>query len=868
MDDQLQRAGKRGNGKAPVGDTTTGEQQWRALSDWQRVILESANHAIIATAIDGTILSFNAAAERLLGYAADEVIGRHTPALIHDADEIVARSASLSLELDETIAPGFEVFIAKARRGEPEEREWTYRHKDGSRVPVLLSISAMTDDHGNVVGFLGVAVDLTLRKELERSTATAQAHQFSAGIISVIAEGILCLSPEPPYRIRFANAYAARLLGISESALKDQPLDDALIIRTETIKDPNGLLQTLKPLDATAFEAEVSSPARADGFPATLTIARTAMDMDEMLVLTIQDISHRRQIEQTLRLSSKVFEVCSEAIMITDVTGRIINVNPAFCWLTGYRPDEVIGQNPRLLKSGIHDAAFYQTLWKAVLEDGQWSGEVWDKRKDGSIYPKWVTIDAVRENGAITHFVALAHDISLHKEQETRIRHLAEHDALTGLPNRRILTQRATQLIESQRQGEQQFAVVLIDLDRFKNINDTLGHLVGDQILVEVSRRLVQGIRATDTVVRLGGDEFVALLTDIDDPKTVSSIVSNIHRKLGEPIRLEGRALYAPPSIGIACYPGDGADIETLLRNADAAMYQTKAHGRNGWTFYTAEMNQKIAQRMALEEALREALDAESLQLHFQPLLQADTHDIVSWEALLRWQHPLLGDVSPERIIPVAEETGLIHQLGNWVIRTACRQVRQWESDGLGRFRVSVNVSPSQLENAGLVDVVIDAIKANAIAPDQLELEITESVLMSHSPVARQTLETLRDHGVILTLDDFGTGYSSLTYLKTLSVDRVKIDRSFITNILHDKSDASIVQAIVTLANNLSLGVVAEGVETEEQHAFLEESGCMELQGFLLGRPMPAEKIPLFMSLLATTRKTGSKHLHQEKATS
>jgi diguanylate cyclase (GGDEF)-like protein/PAS domain S-box-containing protein len=828
-------------------------QQLHALLEWQRAILESANHAIIATDINGLIIDFNPAAQQMLGYSANEVVNRHTPALIHDLQEIITRAGVLSEELGFQVEPGFEVFVAKARIGQREEQEWTYIRKDGGRVPVLLSISALKDSDQNIIGFLGVAVDLTTRKELESSTALAHARELSAGIISTIAEGILCLSPEAPYRILFANPFVAGLLNIPADIIKDQALDEVLHICAESIRNASGVLEKLKPLDATAFEAEVSSPARLAAFPASLTLARTAGDVGEMLVMTIQDITERRQIEQTLRLSGKVFEVSSEAILITDNKGVIISVNPAFTLLSGYRPDEVIGRSPNLLKSGKHDAQFYQSLWQTLLADGQWRGEVWDKRKDGSIYPKWLSIDTVREGEQITHFVAVSHDITASKEHETRIKHLAEHDALTGLPNRRILIERSTQLIASERRSDQSFAVVLIDLDRFKNINDTLGHLVGDQTLIEVARRLTQSVRASDTVVRLGGDEFVVLLTDLADHSVLNEIISKIHRRLGEAIHIDGRSLYAPPSMGIACYPGDGNDTDTLLRNADAAMYQTKAHGRNGWTYYTTEMNTQIAQRMILEEALREALNQGMLELYFQPLMQAATNAIVSWEALLRWEHPVLGQVSPERIIPVAEDTGLIHQLGNWVIQTACRQARSWQDEGIGKFRISVNVSPSQLDNSALEDVVIQAIASNRLAPEQLELEITESILMTHSPIAMKTLDALRRHGVLLTLDDFGTGYSSLTYLKTLCVDRVKIDRSFISNILHDKIDASIVQAVVNLANSLALGVVAEGVETQEQHSFLEENGCKEMQGFLMGHPMPPAIIPTYIAALKST---------------
>lgn len=684
------------------------------------------------------------------------------------------------------------------------------------------------------------------KPRLEESARTADL--LPTQIIRSVAEGILCLSPENPYTVLYANPFAAGLLGCSETALIGCPLEEAMQIRTVSIHGPDGRLECLKPLDATAFEAEVTTKSRPRGFFAAITIARAGDQNNGMLVLTLQDTTLRRQTEQSLRLSSKVFEVSSESIMMTDANGIIVSVNPAFTWLTGYRPDEVIGKNPSLLKSGKHDNAFYSAMWQALKTTGQWQGEVWDKRKDGSIYPKWVNIDAVRENNEITHYVSIAHDISKHKQHEARIQHMAEHDHLTGLPNRRVLSQRAAEIIDSQRQTDAAFALLLIDLDRFKHINDTLGHQAGDKVLVETARRLIDSVRHADLVVRLGGDEFVALLTNIENPVNISEIATHVVDTLGQPIFVEERSLHAPPSIGIARYPEDGEEIDTLLRNADAAMYRSKARGGNCWTFYTREINEQLSERLSIEESLRTALVQGGLQLHFQPLFDVESKRIASWEALLRWNHPTLGAISPDKIIPIAEETGLIHELGRWVIHTVCAQLQAWEAAGQTGFRISVNVSPSQLDIPGFSDIVLSALNEYGVKPDQLEIEITEGVLVSHSRPAMDSLEALRAQGILITLDDFGTGYSSLSYLKSLSIDRIKIDRSFVSNVLHNKHDASIVEAVVMLAKMLNLGLVAEGVETAEQAHFLRERGCPEIQGFLLGRPMPAHDVTAFLS--------------------
>lgn len=557
--------------------------------------------------------------------------------------------------------------------------------------------------------------------------------------------------------------------------------------------------------------------------------------------------SSQTQGDLSACLSRLALEHCSQSVMITDAQGFILEVNTAFCRTTGYSPNEVKGQTPRILKSGRHDDVFYSNLWYALRNAGRWSGEIWDKRKDGSLFLKWVTIDALYEDGKISHYVAISHDITHSKEHENLIRYQAEHDSLTGLPNRRLLQQHGQQLIHSNRDQDHAFAVLLIDLDRFKNINDALGHQAGDEVLMTTAKKLSESVRTTDTVARLGGDEFVVLLTQQCKPQIISEIVTTLHRKLSEPMTIRGRTVQAPPSIGIALHPQDGENMETLLHHADVAMYRTKAHGRSGWTFYTPAIQTQVTERLALEEALLHALEAEALDVHYQPLIETHTGQILSWEALLRWNHPTLGSISPERIIPIAEETGLIHRLGCWVIDTACRQLRQWNSRGQGPYRISVNVSPSQLEHPGLKDHILSAISHHGIEPRQLEIEITENVLISDSEQATSTLQALRQAGLLVTLDDFGTGYSSLNYLRTLSVDRVKIDRSFVAQIAERKEDAAIVQAVITLAKSLSLGVVAEGVERHEQQTLLASCGCNELQGFLLGKPMPTTLIPSFL---------------------
>ena len=686
--------------------------------------------------------------------------------------------------------------------------------------------------------------------------------ELARALIRAIAEGVIGFEADAPFRVRFANPEAERLLGVTEAEAIGRPLAALIELRPEADACCRSIDDWPRCPAGGEAEATLRTAARPGGFPAALTFSPVAEDGEHLAVLTLRDIALRRQTEEKLRLSDKVFEYSAEAIVITDAAGRILAVNPAFTWLTGYRPDEAIGETPRILKSGRHDDAFYAAMWQGLLDGGHWEGELWDRRKDGSHYPKWLTINAVRDDDAITHYVALFSDISERKANEERIRFLAEHDHLTGLPNRRMLEARAHRVIASKRRHDGRLALMVIDLDRFKNVNDSCGHPVGDRLLIEVAHRLAACVRDTDTVVRLGGDEFVVLLEDVDDAGAVAVVAGKIRSALNEAIVVEDKTLHTPPSIGIAMYPDDGEDIATLLKHADTALYQVKAAGRNAWLFYTGEMNTAVLERLKMESELRRAIDAKAFRLHFQPQFDLATRRIVAWEALLRWQHEEWGWVPPEKFIPVAEETGLIVALGAWVLRRACHEARRWLDLGLGRFRVSVNLSPRQFDEPGLADTVAAAVTAAGIEPGQLELEITENLLMRRGLPLLATIQRLKAIGVYLTLDDFGTGYSSLAYLKSFAIDRLKIDRSFVQDIEDNPENAAIVGAVISLAQALKLDVVAEGVETGGQNDFLVAHGCRETQGFLLGRPMPADAVAGFLATLAKDSARAERRLN------
>ncbi|MBN8443780.1 MAG: EAL domain-containing protein [Dechloromonas sp.] len=549
--------------------------------------------------------------------------------------------------------------------------------------------------------------------------------------------------------------------------------------------------------------------------------------------------------QRNLYLAEKVIESSLEGILVTDADARIISVNPAFTRLTGYSAEEVIGRNPRVLGSGRQSRAFYTRMWESINADGHWQGEVWNRRKNGEIFPELLTINAIRDHqGRLTNYAALFSDISEVKENQQRIRDLAYYDPLTGLPNRRLLDDRLQVELAHASRHQRKVAVIFVDLDRFKRINDSLGHEVGDQLLVEVASRLRHCLRDDDTVARMGGDEFVVVMSDLDGPDGALHAASRMTAALRSPITVDGRELVVTCSIGISLYPDDGKDSSTLIKNADVAMYRAKAEGRNAFQLYQPAMNARSLEHLALEAALHHALPAGELFLHYQPVISVDDRRIVAAEALLRWRHPNLGVVSPADFIPIAEETGLIVPIGEWVLRTACTQHRIWRESGRVPIRMMVNISARQFRDEGFVDMVRCVLHETAMAPHLLTLELTESILMDDTQQAISLLEELRMLGLRVALDDFGTGYSSLGYLKRFPIDELKIDRLFVRDIDRNPRDAALAAAIISIGHSLGLRVVGEGVETASQFDMLTTHGCDLVQGYHFSLPVAAEAFP------------------------
>ncbi|THF56570.1 EAL domain-containing protein [Pseudothauera rhizosphaerae] len=550
--------------------------------------------------------------------------------------------------------------------------------------------------------------------------------------------------------------------------------------------------------------------------------------------------------QRNLHLAEKVIESSLEGILVTDENARIVSVNPAFTRLTGYMPGEVLGRNPSLLNSGRQDKAFYQGMWERLSAEGQWQGEIWNRRKSGELYPELLTITAIRDrDGRLTNYAAVFSDISQLKENEAHIRHLAYFDPLTGLPNRRLLEDRLQVALAHAHRNRNRTGLLFIDLDRFKRINDSLGHEVGDHLLVEIARRLCSCLREDDTVARMGGDEFVAVLSDIADPDDAAHTATRIIEALRRPVQIGEHELTVTTSVGISIFPDDGREATTLIKNADTAMYRAKAEGRNAFQLYQPAMNARSLEHLALESALHRALERDELVLHFQPLVEIAGGRTVAAEALLRWRHPELGLVSPADFIPLAEETGLIVPIGEWVLRTACLQHRRWRELGHANLRMLVNISARQFRDDNLADLVARVVHETAMPAGLLTLELTESMLMENSSRGIDVLERLRRLGVRLALDDFGTGYSSLAYLKRFPIDELKIDRLFIRDIERNPEDAAIADAIVKLAHSLGLRVVAEGVESAAQLDILARHGCDLAQGYHFCRPVEAAQFPL-----------------------
>ena len=673
------------------------------------------------------------------------------------------------------------------------------------------------------------------RKEEERTRAERRYRT----LFEQSRDGIVTIHPETLRFVSF-NTAAHQQLGYSREEFAGMYVTDVDI---DVAVSPGKFSKHQEIIRERGWDSFETRHRHKDGSILDVQVVVQMLVVDERPTLhcTFRDITDRKRADRELYLYAKIFRHSGEGILVTDRDNRIVAINPAFARLTGYELEEIRGKDPRFLASGRTPRKTFEMMWAALQQSDFWQGEIWDRRKDGSIYPKWAVISVIRDSlGQVDRYIASFTDISERKAAEERIDYLAHHDPLTGLPNRLNLENRLEQsLLFAHRDGEQ-VSVMFIDLDRFKVINDTLGHHIGDQLLVEVARRLQAVARESDIVARLGGDEFVVVTKGAAIGGDVVPVANKILQKLAAPYLIGTNVLHSTASVGISVYPTDGTDSETLMKCADTAMYHAKEQGRNNIQFFTAAMNAAASVRLTIEQELRVALKEGQFEVHYQPQIRTEDGKVCGVEALVRWVHPKLGLTGPDRFISIAEESGLIEELGLWVLNEACRQLAAWRAQGIDSIRMAVNLSAQQLRSATLLDSVRAALNRHHLAGSDLELEITESVAMEDSDRAIVRMRSLRELGIQLAIDDFGTGYSSLAYLKLLPIQRIKLDRTFVRGIETDENDAAISAATLALAHSLGLTVVAEGVETEGQRAFLTTHKCDCLQGYLFGKPEAA----------------------------
>ncbi|MFQ5543983.1 MAG: EAL domain-containing protein, partial [Nitrospiria bacterium] len=531
------------------------------------------------------------------------------------------------------------------------------------------------------------------------------------------------------------------------------------------------------------------------------------------ILYLFHDITARKRAEESRRLAATVFETASEGITVTDADRNILTVNPAFTEITGYTAEEVIGKNPRVLQSGKHDLAFYKEMWETINTKGRWSGEIWERRKNGEIFPEWLTVTSIKDDkGKVIRYTGLFNDITKQKLNEEDMYYRAHYDQLTGLANRLLFSERLSQAMKQSQRHDKFLALMFIDLDRFKHVNDTFGHSLGDYLLKEAGKRFQNCVSEDDSVARSGGDEFLILLPNINGKEDAEAVAKDIIEKSSLPFQLKGHDAFVSASIGITMFPADGKDVSTLFKNSDMAMYEAKDAGRNTYRFFNRSMTAIARERATLEWDLRRALERGELEVYYQPIIDIESEKMSGAEALLRWNHPKRGLVYPEKFIPIAEQSDLIVRIGEWVLLSACGQLEKWRNQYSLGIYMAVNMSTRQFNYKTFTRVLTSCLKKSGLAPNLLALELTESLIMDGAKDAVSKLETFREMGIHLSIDDFGTGYSSLSYLARFPIDLLKIDKSFIHNVATDSTKQDLVRAIITMAHGLNLKVIAEGV--------------------------------------------------------
>jgi diguanylate cyclase (GGDEF)-like protein/PAS domain S-box-containing protein len=772
----------------------------------------------------GEFLDVNAAACKMTGYDREQLLSMR----IQDLEAMLSQE-DIAYNMEKMSKIGYDRF----------ESQWWDCQGNILEIDVSVNFIGENDD----LRFFAFVRDITERKMHEsKLLLLGEITESAADGVNLVkaADGL----------IQYANRRFHEMFGYAQGELEGKHVS---ILNAPMDKSPVDIAAAImRSLETDGIWIGELANQKSDGSVFWTNASVSTFNHPEHGILWIShqtDITARKLAEEQLRLSAKVFDSSTEAIIVTDAAVNIISVNPAFTEITGYGFDEVAGKNPRLLSSGLHDSQFFADFWQTLEENGCWQGEIWNRRKNGEIYPEWLSITMVRNSmSEASNFVGFFSDISDRKAAQQKIDFLSFHDSLTGLPNRQFAIDRINQCIAHAQHTHSKFAILVIDMDNFKSINDSLGHPAGDFILAAVATRLRESMRELDMVSRLGADEFLAVLLDVNTSDEIIRISEKLLEIMALPFSFQQQEISMSVSIGVAVFPSDGGDFETLLKNGDLAMYRAKEAGRNTYLFFDESINTNAFEYLYLRNGLRRALERSDFVLHYQPQIDLYTGELIGAEALLRWLDPELGLILPDRFIAVAEESGLIIPIGEWVLFEACRQAMEWQQAGLPKCLIGVNLSAVQFKRGDLAKTVKMALDKTGLNPACLELELTESILIRETENILSRVSDLKMLGVKLSIDDFGTGYSSLSYLKRFNVDKIKIDKSFVMDLKCDAGDLAIVQAIIQIAKSLSMKTIAEGVENQEIVELLRSLHCDEAQGYFYARPMPKDEFADYLS--------------------
>lgn len=803
----------------------------QALSAFAERIMETVGGAVLVLDPSGRLRHGNAHCTQVLAPLAE---GESIDALLHPADR-----AALAAALPALPWAVHSVLFEQVRRQGRYRAEHRLAMRDGSHRYHLVEGAVLYSAQGKEEGAVITGTDISVLKRKEQELLASDARFNQAESVARVGSWEL----DPLSETMSWSAETRSLLDVRPGVSPSLATLFTAIHPEDRLETAQAFMLALSAHQPCDLEFRIDTVDQSVRWVHLRASTFVAADRTPRSVGTVQDITARRQAEDELRLAATVFDNSLNAVLIADAEGCIRKINRAFTTILGYQEADVLGRQPNVMKSGQHPPSFYQDMWGQLHERGHWEGEILNRHRDGHIVSIWQNITTVRGGaGEIKHYIGIFSDITEQKAQAQRIHQLAYYDALTGLPNRALLMDRCRQALARARRAHGLLAVLFMDLDRFKHINDSLGHPVGDALLQAVGIRLQQVVRDTDTVARLGGDEFVVLLENIDSLLDVEASAHRIIQAFHEPFVLESHTLSVATTIGVSLYPEHGADVTSLFKFADLALYQAKETARGGYRLFEPHLNELALDRMRLENDLRRALERDEFVLNYQPVYALGDGRLVGAEVLLRWPHPELGPISPATFIPVAEDSGLIIPIGAWVLETACRQARAWLDAGLEIGVIAVNVAGLQIQRGDLAETVARVLQHTGLPAQRLELEISESYIMRHAERDLQQLADLRALGVALAIDDFGTGQTSLSHLWRLPLNKLKVDRAFIKDLERDTAGATVTRAIIGLGHGLGFVVQAEGVETDAQADFLRAHGCDLVQGFRFARPLPAEE--------------------------